>query len=81
MASNEHDQLYSIYQDIQTLMDFHDQMGRIINEAESSPENLSQIELYSSAVLEVCDKIEEKFWQEKRSLLLSNKLGICVYIE
>ena len=65
MASNEHDQLYSIYQDIQTLMDFHDQIGRIINEAESSPENLSQIELYSSAVLEVCDKIEANFDKKK----------------
>ena len=65
MASNEHDQLYSIYQDIQTLMDFHDQMGRIINEAESSTESLSQIKLCLSSVLDVCDKIEANFDKKK----------------
>ena len=64
MTSNQHDEMYVIYEAIQTLMNYHSELGQIVKNIESNhgkDDNLSQIELCSSAILEICDKIETSF--------------------
>ena len=70
MADRQHyTEMYNIYQDIQTLMKYHSEIDLILKEMndKSSQEidTFKQIELCSSAILEVCDKIGTNVDREK----------------